>query len=560
MKKLLLVLFALVVGITEYAQAAETQVISDKIELVILQKYANPSIKDSKYEIFSPVTITSGRNPVKYWIKTMYKDTYILLKTAEESGSKNEKNSCIFTLENPQGLVIDKIVARCEKTNQPILLSVSNSPWKADGSRLISPTSEVSVEGTWVAYIKQVTFVPDGDYTFFNLHTDGTEVAFLYIQVYYREGPAVATPTITLDDHDTVTINCNTAGASLYYTTDGTEPTIESTKYEGPFIVSEACTVKALAVLGNEQSSIGWGTLEQLPAPTFTPAPGTVEAYTSISLSLSNKGDDDTIRYTLDGSTPDENSEEYSKPFAITETTIVKAKAYRSGWDTGGQKTNTMISSKIAEVKYKVFAEGQEEAGFNFANVADLGNTVTAPGSSATVLENDAVFVKGPVRVYFEKNSAAPAQWVTKDDGSTELQIYSGSSVMAQIIEQKYKITNVELVGADNNLTCVYESKAKSVRSRADSQADGLNGDFDIPGEALSTSVRINANADQHISAIKVGYMADDNAVSGIETVMVDSDAQPVYYDLSGRRVEGSPAPGLYIVRQGEQTLKVFVK
>ena len=45
-----------------------------------------------------------------------------------------------------------------------------------------------------------------------------------------------------------VTITCETAGATIYYTTDGSDPTTASTKYTGAFTVSANTTVKAIAV------------------------------------------------------------------------------------------------------------------------------------------------------------------------------------------------------------------------------------------------------------------------------------------------------------------------
>lgn len=63
----------------------------------------------------------------------------------------------------------------------------------------------------------------------------------------------VATPVITPDagnynDPQQITITCATDDASIYYTTDGTDPTAESTLYEGPFTLSVSATVKAIAL------------------------------------------------------------------------------------------------------------------------------------------------------------------------------------------------------------------------------------------------------------------------------------------------------------------------
>ena len=64
----------------------------------------------------------------------------------------------------------------------------------------------------------------------------------------------VATPTITVDDDNTTspdfTLATSTAGASIYYTTDGTKPTAESTAYSSKVTLSTAgtYTVKAIAI------------------------------------------------------------------------------------------------------------------------------------------------------------------------------------------------------------------------------------------------------------------------------------------------------------------------
>lgn len=63
----------------------------------------------------------------------------------------------------------------------------------------------------------------------------------------------VATPTFTpaegeYTEAQSVTIACETEGATIYYTTDGTDPTENSTVYTEAIAISETTTVKALAV------------------------------------------------------------------------------------------------------------------------------------------------------------------------------------------------------------------------------------------------------------------------------------------------------------------------
>ena len=64
--------------------------------------------------------------------------------------------------------------------------------------------------------------------------------------------PTVATPTIepasgTYTEAQTITITAE-EGATVYYTTDGSEPTTASAVYSEPFTVSETATVKAIAI------------------------------------------------------------------------------------------------------------------------------------------------------------------------------------------------------------------------------------------------------------------------------------------------------------------------
>ena len=65
------------------------------------------------------------------------------------------------------------------------------------------------------------------------------------------------TPTITYNEstHE-VSMSTTTVGATIYYTTDGTEPTTSSSSYTAPFTVSNTTNIKAIAVKAGMYNSM----------------------------------------------------------------------------------------------------------------------------------------------------------------------------------------------------------------------------------------------------------------------------------------------------------------
>lgn len=62
-----------------------------------------------------------------------------------------------------------------------------------------------------------------------------------------------------------VTLTSNTPGTQIYYTTDGSIPSKNSTLYSGPIEVNEDLTIKALAVRGNGNSQAHNRNNENIP-------------------------------------------------------------------------------------------------------------------------------------------------------------------------------------------------------------------------------------------------------------------------------------------------------
>ena len=130
-----------------------------------------------------------------------------------------------------------------------------------------------------------------------------------------------------------MTISDATAGATIYYTTDGTTPTTASTQYADPITVNSTETLEAIAAVpGDPNSAVASAAYTITPqstppttvsTPTFTPPAG---AYTSAqSVTISDATSGATIYYTTDGTTPTTSSAVYAGPITVSATETLES-------------------------------------------------------------------------------------------------------------------------------------------------------------------------------------------------------------------------------------------
>ena len=179
-----------------------------------------------------------------------------------------------------------------------------------------------------------VTWTPqhNGNYTFTHkVMSGGTQVGETLTATFFVE-PAnpVLNPVsgTTFDSSLSVSMTCPTEGATIHYTTDGSDPTAESPEYKR-FKISGKTTVKAVAVKNGMLSEVVTAeyALGQCADPVFSLADGAEFEHSNqeVSIAWNNDG---VLRYTLDGSDPTAESPIYEGSFSFSESVVVKAKVF----------------------------------------------------------------------------------------------------------------------------------------------------------------------------------------------------------------------------------------
>lgn len=140
-----------------------------------------------------------------------------------------------------------------------------------------------------------------------------------------------------------VYLKAKESGAEIRYTTNGSNPTKSSTKYNGGFAVKSTCTVKAIAIKNGVASGISSRTVtvNKIAQPSIV-STLTKSDYT-VTISCTTSGA--KIYYTLDGSNPSTSKYYYNSPIHIKSGTTIKAFAVKDGC------ANSNVSTKTITVK-----------------------------------------------------------------------------------------------------------------------------------------------------------------------------------------------------------------
>lgn len=204
---------------------------------------------------------------------------------------------------------------------------------------------------------------------------DSAVVTATYIINLSVENPVFSLAEGEYSGTQSVALSTATSGASIFYTTDNSIPTLSANLYTAPITVSETTTIKAIAFKsGMADSSVIVATYTiklTVATPSFYLAPGRYDRPMSVPLFTPTSGA--AIYYTTDNSTPTSDSNLYTDPITVNETTTIKAIAIKSG----------MTDSATASATYRIIPVTFNPGAGTYNRVQNV--TLTTGISGATI-------------------------------------------------------------------------------------------------------------------------------------------------------------------------------
>ena len=327
--------------------------------------------------------------------------------------------------------------------------------------------------------------------------------------------PGVTVAAGTYNVAKSVELTCGTDGATIYYTTDGSDPDDSKTEYTGTAItVDKTMTIKAIAIKDGLTNSEVASATYTLKCATPTITKDAEHFLDAVNVTLACETEGATIHYTLDGNDPTGESATYSAPFEISATTTVKAIAVKANWSNSEVASETLTK----------------------ANIQTVAQALTAINALADNGEIANQYVSGVISQIDSYNSTynSITYWISVDGTTTnQLKVYGG---LAGVVKTAFGSKDDLSVGADvtifgklkkyvknstttpeidaNSIILVYKPKAQLAWSAASyTAAMGSSNTFPTLTNTNSVAVTYSSENDE------VATFTDDTDYSTLQLV-----------------------------------------
>lgn len=376
---------------------------------------------------------------------------------------------------------------------------------------------------------------------------------------YVIQLPVAATPAFspaagTYASAQSVTISDTTAGATIYYTTDGSTPTTASAKYTAPVSVATSLTLKAIAVAsGFANSAVGTAayTIQSAAAtPAFSPVAGTYTSAQSVSISDTTAGA--TIYYTTDGSTPTTASTKYTAAINVASTTTIKAIAAAAGFTNSAVATATYtIQLPAATPTFSPAAGTYSSAQSVTISDVTAGATIyyttngatpttSSPQYTAPIAVSSSQTIKAIATAPGFSQSAVGTAAYTISSGGTVIGLGNGFTAGSMVLNGKSTLNGTRLRltdGTTSNAASAWYGSPVNIQQFTASFSFQVTGGTNPTADGFTFAIQNGTTAAIGPSGGSLGYGGSGGILNSIA----------VKFDLYNNNGEGFDSTGLYV-------------
>lgn len=422
--------------------------------------------------------------------------------------------------------------------------------------------------------------------------TPSSTITITSITVKLAEAPVynVATPTFNLVEGDygyTLEMACETEGAKIYYTEDGSEPTAESTLYVNPVEVWGTPTIKAVAINEAGDASAVASFSEAIPylIDSFMPLSdfpdGTAVTVKGAMTVVYQNGaylyvqDANGSGMLLYGTT--DATYANGDTFSVLKGTytVFNGLPEITGYVISDVTAGTPVEPRNASLAY---ATTMLNSYVKIENVSVVDNTITDIDGNkvvlydrfklATILSGENIDIIGFFGYYIAKDGKESAQFYPVEMTATPAPdqapiLIGGSEFQGDRLELDYamEVTFPAIEGHSvwYKLTAITTEPAENdIEAYAEVDEEGYTryeGAFNVdPTLHNSLSYYVQNDANGMRSEVRTLAVGISTGVSLIEA----EEAEAEYFNLRGIRVDRPAEGGVYLRRIGSKVVKVI--
>jgi hypothetical protein len=393
-------------------------------------------------------------------------------------------------------------------------------------------------------YSAPVSLTGNTTLKFFSVDTLGNAEA-VKTETYVIDGTApvtTATPAGgAFSSTAMVSLACtddNSGCKATYFTLDGSEPTLSSTTYTGPFTLVVNTTLKFFSVdtAGNAEAvkTETYVIDGMAPVTVASPTGGAINSSRNVTLTCTddNSGCVATY-YTVDGSTPTPSSQVYTGPLTIANTTTLKFYSIDRAGNAEAVKTESYLYDTTAPVVVATPAGGTYNAARTVMLMCDDG--ASGSGCSAIRYTLDGTTPTASSATYSAPLSVAQ---------STTLQFFAVDVAgnASEVTTETYVIDTVAPVATATPAGGLYNTQPSVVLTCTDSGGSGCAAThYTVDGSTPTTSSPVYSTPISLTASTTLKFFAVDG-VGNVGSVVTEQYT----LDLVAPVTTVSPGAGQY--------------